>query len=70
MTQSPEPQIVDQPAPFPGHPFGGLIREDRYGSLRDLTDPPADDKSEEAEKNAADEDAGGFDFHLGVYARF
>jgi hypothetical protein len=70
MSQSPTPKNIEPEAPFPGHPFGGLIRDDRFGSLRDLADPPADDNGDDAAKNAAGEDAGGFDFHLGVYARF
>lgn len=70
MSQLPTPKTIEPNAPFPGHPFGGLIRDDRFGSVRELNDPPPNDDSDDAEKNAAGEDAGGFDFHLGVYARF
>jgi hypothetical protein len=68
MNLSNEPHTSEPQAPFPGHPFGGLIREDRFGN------PPGSNEPEprpSGENNlAADDDGGGFDFHLGVYARF
>jgi hypothetical protein len=58
----------DKPALFLGHPFGGLPREDRFGNGISLDDK----SSERATTQTASEadDAGGFDFHLGVYSRF
>jgi hypothetical protein len=66
---------LDEQAPFPGHPFGGLIREDRFGAIVTLEEPfspaSADNPSDSASKASAWDDAtGGFDFHLGVYSRF
>jgi len=65
---APNEPAATPPTPFPGHPFGGLVREDRFGN------PPTCDAPLPAANGmrtpAADDDAGGFDFHLGVYARF
>jgi hypothetical protein len=67
MSASNEPLAFEQQAPFPGHPFGGLIREDLSG-LADSIAPAA--MSADADTSPAPDDAGGFDFHLGVYSRF
>ncbi len=61
-------------APFAGHPFGGLAREDRFGVLVGFEDHspqvPNDGVAANGQAESADEWTGGFDFHLGVYARF
>lgn len=67
MSTSTGPHAFEQQAPFLGHPFGGLIREDGLGPRDDVA-PPA--KSGDADPPSAHDDAGGFDFHLGVYSRF
>lgn len=67
MSASTEPQAFDQQAPFLGHPFGGLVREDRIVPRNDGASLA---KSGDADPPQAHEDAGGFDFHLGVYSRF
>ncbi len=54
----------DEPVPFFGHPFGGLIRDERDAPIAVEAD-----KRDAVELAAAD-DGGGFDFHLGVYSRF
>jgi hypothetical protein len=75
---SSEPLGSQEQALFAGHPFGGLARDDRFGILAafenqspqvpDVGAPVQADEDGQAE--AADEWTGGFDFHLGVYARF
>ncbi|MCZ7595694.1 MAG: hypothetical protein M5U16_12945 [Hyphomicrobium sp.] len=70
-----EPHAVEEQAPFAGHPFGGLIREDRFGVIATFEDPfphaPADGPANGGDKvDASDDATGGFDFHLGVYSRF
>jgi hypothetical protein len=75
---SSEPLGSQEQAPFAGHPFGGLAREDRFGVLAAFENhsPQVPDDGAAAQANddgraeAADEWTGGFDFHLGVYARF
>ncbi|MEI9901274.1 MAG: hypothetical protein WDN31_15310 [Hyphomicrobium sp.] len=69
MSASFDRLAFEQQAPFLGHPFGGLIREDRFGALADL-DHPVPPLASEADTSSALDDAGGFDFHLGVYSRF
>ncbi len=67
MNASSEPHASSEPSPpYPGHPFGGLIR-DGGPSMRAIDQLDAD-ASRDAP--ADDDEAGGFDFHLGVYARF
>lgn len=66
MSASNEPLASEQQAPFPGHPFGGLIREDRFGPIDGVVPLGGAD----ADTSPAPDDAGGFDFHLGVYSRF
>ena len=70
MSPSYEPIALDEQAPFPGHPFGGLVRDDR--TIFDEPFPAARPKSPSKASAiaAAFDDAGGFDFHLGVYSRF
>jgi hypothetical protein len=70
MSPSYEPSAVEEQAPFPGHPFGGLVRDDR--TIFDEPFPAARPKSpsKASALAAAFDDAGGFDFHLGVYSRF
>ena len=61
----------EEQAPFAGHPFGGLPREDRFGVIATFEYQPA--LSAPATESRGDSDAewtGGFDFHLGVYSRF
>jgi hypothetical protein len=61
----------EEQAPFAGHPFGGLPREDRFGVIATFEYQPA--LSTPATESRGDNDAewtGGFDFHLGVYSRF
>lgn len=67
MSASTEPQAFDPQAPFLGHPFGGLVREDRIAPRNDVASSASVDDSAPPQ---AHEDAGGFDFHLGVYSRF
>lgn len=60
--QQPQPAAEPQ-APFPGHPFGGLTREDgvsRIAPVENLRGSEDDDA----------DDGAGFDFHLGVYSKF
>lgn len=66
------PQVSEEQAPFTGHPFGGLVREDRFGVPVTSDDqiPREPDNGAASQAQAADDWAGGFDFHLGVYARF
>jgi hypothetical protein len=59
---------VEEPPPFRGHPFGGLVREDRSGDTYALSDISIG-RSDVGASSTAD-DSGGFDFHLGVYSRF
>jgi hypothetical protein len=70
MSPSYEPSSFDEQAPFPGHPFGGLVRDD--SAIFDEPFPAARPKSQSKASafTAAFDDAGGFDFHLGVYSRF
>jgi hypothetical protein len=64
--------------PFAGHPLGGLVREDRFDvpaiSETDVLSDTAGGSTGSVESNgsavAFDDWSGGFDFHLGVYARF
>ncbi|MEO8420852.1 MAG: hypothetical protein ABI457_06630 [Hyphomicrobium sp.] len=61
----------EEQAPFPGHPFGGLPREDRFGVIATFDNQSA--LGAPAPEIHGDSDAewtGGFDFHLGVYSRF
>jgi hypothetical protein len=71
MYPSPTPRTFEEQAPFPGHPFGGLVREDRFGVVVTVEEPfpriPADSGNQ---SEASDDATGGFDFHLGVYSRF
>jgi len=67
MNASSEPHANSEPSPpYPGHPFGGLIRDGGPGMRA------GDPLDGAASRDAAgdDDEAGGFDFHLGVYARF
>ena len=72
MSHSPyATQASEEQAPFAGHPFGGLPREDRFGVIATFDNPPA--LSAPATDSHGENDAewtGGFDFHLGVYSRF
>jgi hypothetical protein len=72
MSQSPyAAHASEEQAPFAGHPFGGLPREDRFGVIATFEYQPA--LSAPATESRGDNDAewtGGFDFHLGVYSRF
>lgn len=70
MSPSYEPHAHDEQAPFPGHPFGGLIREDRFGVIVTLEDPFPKSPAAGEDNAEADDASGGFDFHLGVYSRF
>ncbi len=66
MSSSPyATRAAEQQAPFAGHPFGGLPREDRFGVLA-----TSDNQSADSQVQADTEWTGGFDFHLGVYSRF
>ena len=57
------PSASERQVPFAGHPLGGLPRDDRFNAA-DLIRPLVI-------TDVVEEDvAGGFDFHLGVYARF
>jgi hypothetical protein len=69
---SPAPSVAEERAPFPGHPFGGLIREDRFGRIATLDNPLSQMPVEETDGDKLDalDATGGFDFHLGVYSRF
>jgi hypothetical protein len=58
-------QDAEEKAPFAGHPFGGLPREDRLGVLATF-----DNQSADRQPQADTEWTAGFDFHLGVYSRF
>ncbi|CAN1724050.1 conserved protein of unknown function [Hyphomicrobium sp. 1Nfss2.1] len=67
MNASSEPHAGSEPSPpYPGHPFGGLIRDGGPGMR--AVDPRNGDESQD--EPATDDETGGFDFHLGVYARF
>ncbi|WP_072371120.1 hypothetical protein [Hyphomicrobium sp. NDB2Meth4] len=67
MNAPSDPHAGSEPSPpYPGHPFGGLIRDGGAG-MRAVD--PRDDNARRDER-AAEEESGGFDFHLGVYARF
>lgn len=66
MSASVDTHSFEIVAPFPGHPFGGLCREDRAGRTVEAPQPPSDADS----GVAGDTDNAGFDFHLGVYSRF
>jgi len=76
MSHSPyATQASEEQAPFAGHPFGGLPRENRFGVIATFDDPPALDEPPAAAGNDSQAEAdaewtGGFDFHLGVYSRF
>ena len=66
MNASSEPHASSEPSPpYPGHPFGGLVRDGGPGmrAVNSLDD-------ERRDAPADDDEAAGFDFHLGVYARF
>jgi hypothetical protein len=66
MSHSPyATRATNEQAPFAGHPFGGLPREDRLGVLATF-----DNQSADSQAQADTEWTGGFDFHLGVYSRF
>jgi hypothetical protein len=67
MSASNEPQAFEPQAPYLGHPFGGLLRDDRFGRIGGV---PSIGASSDADAKPAADDAGGFDFHLGVYSRF
>lgn len=74
---SSEPFGSQEQAPFAGHPFGGLARDDRFGILAafenhspQVPDAAAAAQADDGQAEAADEWTGGFDFHLGVYSRF
>jgi hypothetical protein len=74
---SSEPLGSQEQAPFAGHPFGGLARDDRFGILAafenhspQVSDAAAAAQADDGQADAAEEWTGGFDFHLGVYARF
>ncbi len=70
------PRAPEGQALLAGHALVGLAREDRFCTptiTENLLREPAADHSAEwlTNDSAAHEDAtGGFDFHLGVYARF
>lgn len=70
MSASVQTHALDHPVRFRGHPFGGLVREDRFGTFADADAAAAPDKAAPADASPVIEDAGGFDFHLGVYSRF
>ena len=66
MSHSPyATRAAEEQAPFAGHPFGGLPREDRFGVLA-----TSDNQSADSQAQTDTEWTGGFDFHLGVYSRF
>jgi hypothetical protein len=66
MSHSPNAtRAAEEQAPFAGHPFGGLPREDRPGVLATF-----DNQSADSQAQTDTEWTGGFDFHLGVYSRF
>ena len=67
MSTPSKPQSRDERAAFPGHPFGGLVR-DPGGSLTENGDPA--EASDAAAPQSLPDDGGGFDLHLGVYAQF
>jgi len=75
---SSEPLGSQEQAPFAGHPFGGLARDDRFGILAafenqssHVADAAAAAPADDRQADSADvEWTGGFDFHLGVYSRF
>jgi hypothetical protein len=64
--------VAEEQAPFPGHPFGGLIREDRFGRIATLDNPLSQIPAGDAEGDTLEafDATGGFDFHLGVHSRF
>jgi hypothetical protein len=59
---------IEMPAPFRGHPFGGLVREDQSDETDALNDISV--SRSDVDAILARDDSGGFDFHLGVYSRF
>ena len=72
-----EPLGSQEQAPFAGHPFGGLARDDRFGILAafenhspQVPHTAVAAQADDDQADTADEWTGGFDFHLGVYARF
>jgi len=74
---SSEPLGSQEQAPFAGHPFGGLARDDRFGILAafekhspQVPHTAVAAQADDDQADTADEWTGGFDFHLGVYARF
>ena len=74
---SSEPLGSQEQAPFAGHPFGGLARDDRFGILAAFENHSPQvphtafaARADDDQADTADEWTGGFDFHLGVYARF
>lgn len=69
MNPSQPTKVSDPRPPYPGHPFGGVIREDRSGGLRAPDSTSATPCADDSDDSASNE-AFGFDFHLGVYARF
>lgn len=69
MHPSQPPKVSDPQPPYPGHPFGGVIREDRDGGLLAPAGTNATPCADDSDGSAHD-DSFGFDFHLGVYARF
>jgi hypothetical protein len=70
MSAASSTYAADNPVRFRGHPFGGLVREDRFGHLAGFDAAATPDKAPAEDTSPAIEDAGGFDFHLGVYSRF
>ena len=70
MSAASNTHASDNPVWFRGHPFGGLVREDRFGHLAGSDAAAASDNAPAEDTSPAIEDAGGFDFHLGVYSRF
>ena len=74
---SSEPLGSQEQATFAGHPFGGLARDDRFGILAafenhspQVPHTAVAAQADDDQADTADEWTGGFDFHLGVYARF
>lgn len=69
MNASNAPHAAEQLPPFLSHPFGGLTRGDGGELFPILTEASLQADRVVALPATAD-DFGGFDFHLGVYARF
>jgi hypothetical protein len=64
MNPSQQSPATERQVPFPGHPFGGLTREDGLKLIAAFEALLSADDDADAEEGA------GFDFHLGVYSKF